>query len=350
MTASPTTTATRTTKRMRMNQAISLALRDEMAADDTVVCYGEDVANAGGVFKTSVGLLEEFGSQRVRDTPISEMAILGSAVGAATAGLRPVVEIMFVEFFGVCLDQMVTQAAKLHFLTNGAVTVPLVARASVGAGRGFSATHSQTCETWFLATPGLKIVHVSGAASAYGLLRSAIQDDNPVVFLEPKTIYGTRAEVAIGDDALIPLGQAATLRSGADVTLISLGQLVNTCLAAADTLAEAGIAAEVIDLQTLKPWDRDAVLASVGRTKRAVIVEENPFTGGWGTMLATEINTELFGVLDAPVHRITTPDTPVPFSKDLELTFLPSTEYVNAQVTELCQTNRSPQPWWEPYL
>lgn len=333
-------------KRLRMNQAIAAALHDEMAADETVVCFGEDVAEAGGVFKTSEGLLEEFGPMRVRDTPISEMAILGSAVGAATAGLRPVVEIMFVEFFGVCLDQMVTQAAKLHYLTNGAVTVPMVARASVGAGRGFAATHSQTCETWFMATPGLKIVHVSNGASAYGLLRSAIRDDNPVVFLEPRSIYGTRSEVVLGEEGIVPLGQAATLRSGSDVTVIAMGQLVGAAAKAADALETDGVSVELIDLQTLKPWDREAVLASVAKTRRAVIVEENPLTGGWGHELASTIAADLFGELEAPVHRVTTPDVPVPFSRSLEFQFLPSTDYIASQISRLCQTAKCPDPWW----
>jgi len=334
-------------KRMRMNQAIAAALFDEMTIDETVVCYGEDVAEAGGVFKTSEGLLEQFGPMRVRDTPISEMAILGSAVGAATVGLRPVVEIMFVEFFGVCLDQIVTQAAKLHYLTNGAVTVPMVARASVGAGRGFGATHSQTCETWFTATPGLKIVHVSNGASAYGLLRSAIRDDSPVVFLEPKSIYGSRCEVERGEAGIIPLGQAATMRTGSDVTVVSLGQLVGASLEAATALDAAGISAEVIDLQTLKPWDRESVLSSVTRTGRAVIVEENPLTGGWGLELAAVIGSELFGELQAPVLRVTTPDVPVPFNRSLEFRYLPSVEYITSQVSELCQTGKSPEPWWK---
>ncbi len=336
-------------KRMRMNQAITMAIRDEMAADNSVVCYGEDVAEAGGVFKTSVGLLDEFGPLRVRDMPISEMAILGSAVGAATLGLRPVVEIMFVEFFGVCLDQIVTQAAKLRYLTNGAVTVPMVARASVGAGRGFSATHSQTCETWFMSSPGLKVVHVSDGASAYGLLRSAIRDDNPVVFLEPKTAYGTRSAVTIGEEGIIPLGQAAIKRAGTDVTMISLGQLVSSCIEAAEGLNQIGISVEVIDLQTLKPWDRPTIMESVARTKRAVIVEENPLTGGWGGDLASAIGSGLFGELAAPVHRVTTPDVPVPFSRELEFQFLPSVDYITAQVSELCQTNKVPDPWWRPY-
>lgn len=336
--------------KLRMNQAITAAIRDEMAADDTVVCFGEDVAQGGGVFKTSVGLLDEFGPLRVRDTPISEMAILGAGVGAATAGLRPVVDIMFVEFFGVCFDQIVTQAAKLHYLTAGKVTVPLVARASVGAGRGFAATHSQTCETWFTATPGLKLVHVSGAANAYGLLRSAIQDDNPVVFLEPRRLYGERDDVVVGDAGLIPLGKAATLRAGTDVTVISLGQMVGVAAEAASALAAEGIAAEVIDLQTLRPWDRRTVLESVARTRRAVIVEENPLTGGWGHELVSVISTELFGELAAPVHRVTTPDVQVPFSKPLELQYLPTVEYVTQQVAALCQTGRCPAPWWKEYV
>ncbi len=333
--------------RMRMNQAITAAIRDEMAEDDTVVVLGEDVAAAGGVFKTSVGLLDEFGPNRVRDTPISEMAILGAAVGAATSGLRPVAEIMFVEFFGVCLDQLVTQAAKLHYLTAGAVTVPMVARASVGAGRGFGATHSQTCETWFTATPGLKIVAVWDAAGAYGLLRSAIRDDNPVVFLEPKCAYGNRGDVAPGEEGILPLGEAAVIRTGTDVTLVSLGQMVPVALAAARDLEERGISAEVVDLRTLRPWDRDTVLNSVARTHRAVIVEENPFSGGWGHEPASVIGAELFGDLRAPIHRVTTPDVPVPFSRELELTFLPTAGYVTEQVAYLCDTGRTPRPWWE---
>ncbi len=333
--------------RMRMNQAITAAIHDEMAEDGTVVLLGEDVAGAGGVFKTSVGLLDEFGPNRVRDTPISEMAILGAAVGAATAGLRPVAEIMFVEFFGVCLDQLVTQAAKLHYLTGGAVTVPLVARASVGAGRGFGATHSQTCETWFTATPGLKIVSVWDAAGAYGLLRSAIRDDGPVVFLEPKCAYGNRGDMIRGEGGILPLGEASVLRPGDDVTLISLGQMVPVALAAADRLESRDISAEVIDLRTLRPWDRGTVLNSVTRTRRAVIVEENPLGGGWGHEPASVIAAELFGELRAPVHRVTTPDVPVPFSRDLELTFLPTPQYVTDQVASLCDTGRCPSPWWE---
>ena len=332
---------------MRMNQAITAALADEMRDHPTVVLFGEDVAATGGVFRTSEGLLDEFGPMRVRDTPISEMAIIGAAVGAAVNGLRPVAEIMFAEFYGVALDQIVTQAAKLHYLTYGQVTVPLVTRGSVGAGRGFGATHSQTCETWFLATSGLKIVHVSTPQNAYGLLRSAIRDDNPVVFLEPRVLYGDRAEVMTGEAGIIPLGQAHIARQGSDVTIISLGQMVPVALEAAQILADRQIDAEVIDLQTLRPWDRFAVMSSAARTRRLVVVEENPMTGGWGTEIAAAVGSELFGELSAPVHRVTTPDVPVPFNKNLEFTYLPSAVNVAGQISSLCETGVRPKSWWE---
>jgi pyruvate dehydrogenase E1 component beta subunit len=275
------------------------------------------------------------------------MAIIGAAVGAAVNGLRPVVEIMFAEFYGVALDQIVTQAAKLHYLTYGQVTVPLVTRGSVGAGRGFGATHSQTCETWFLATSGLKIVHVSTPQNAYGLLRSAIRDDNPVVFLEPRVLYGDRAEVMTGEAGIIPLGQAHIARQGSDVTIVSLGQMVHVALAAAQILADRQIDAEVIDLQTLRPWDRFTVMSSAARTRRLVVVEENPMTGGWGTEIAAAVGAELFGQLSAPVHRVTTPDVPVPFNKKLEFTYLPSAVIVASQIAALCETGARPISWWE---
>ncbi len=344
----PTSPARKTTK-LRMNQAIGTAMADEMRDDDTVVVFGEDVAQSGGVFKTSVGLLDEFGPSRVRDTPISEMAIAGAAVGAAAAGLRPVIEIMFAEFYGVSLDQIVTQAAKLHYLSNGALTIPLVSRGSCGAGRGFGATHSQTLETWFLATPGLKLVVCSGAESAYGLLRSAIRDDNPVVFLEPKALYGEREEVVTGDEGIIPLGVARTKRAGDDVTLVTLGQTVGISLEAAAAL-EGRVSAEVIDLQTLLPWDRNAILESVARTKRLVVVEENPLTGGWGTEIVAHVASQLHGQLDAPPHRVTSPDVPVPFNRTLELTHLPSAEYVAEQVAYLVERGALPDPWWKAYV
>lgn len=331
--------------KLRMNQAVALALADEMRRDPAVVVFGEDVARAGGVFKSTVGLLEEFGPERVRDTPISEMGFLGAGVGAAMTGLRPVVEIMFVEFLGVALDQLVTEAAKLHYLSAGSLRVPLTVRASTGAGLGFGAQHSQTCENWLMATPGLKVAVAAGAQTAYGLLRAAIRDDNPVVVLEPRRLYGEREEFEPGEDAIIPLGEAAVVRRGDDVTIVGLGQTVGIALAAAS--AANGWSAEVIDLRTLVPWDKKSVLDSVRRTGRLVIVEESPFSGGWGTDIASFIANELFGELRTPVLRVTTPDVPVPFAAELERRFMPSAEYVAAQIEKLLTTGRLPRPWWE---
>jgi pyruvate/2-oxoglutarate/acetoin dehydrogenase E1 component len=329
--------------RMRMNQAISSAIADEMREDPTVVVFGEDVADAGGPFKTSDGLLEEFGPNRVRNTPISEMGFLGAAVGAAATGLRPVAEIMFVEFLGVALDQVVTEAALFHYLSAGRYRVPMTVRASTGAF-GFGAQHSHTRESWLYGSPGLKLVSVSGPQSAYGLLRAAIRDDNPVVVLEPRFLYSKRSEVTTGEDSIIELGKAHTIQQGTDVTIIGFGSTVSTIK---DAVALGSWSAEVIDLQTLIPWDREAILESVGRTKRLAIVEENPVSFGWGTDIASVVGAELFGTLEAPILRITCPDTPVPFPPDLEARYLPSSAYVASQVSELLETGRLPSHWWE---
>lgn len=330
--------------RIRMNQAVAAAIGDEMRRDPSVVVFGEDVARAGGPFKTSDGLLEEFGELRVRDTPISEMGFLGAAVGAAATGLRPVAEIMFIEFLGVALDMVVTEAAKMRYLSGGQVGCPLTVRASVGAGLGFGMQHSQTLETWMYATPGLKLAVASTPQTAYGLLRSAIRDPDPVVVLEPRALYAHRGEFSGGEDAVIPLGVAETARTGSDVTIVSLGAMRAVALAAAEA---ADWSAEVIDLRTLVPWDKSTVLESAGRTGRLVIVEENPFSGGWGTEIASVAASELFGELVAPVLRITCPDVPVPFGKELEQRYLPSADYVGAQVSELLETGKSPRHWWE---
>jgi acetoin:2,6-dichlorophenolindophenol oxidoreductase subunit beta len=332
--------------RYRMRQAIVSALEDAMTEDDSVVLLGEDVGAAGGVFKATEGLQKRFGAGRVRDTPISEMAFLGAGVGAACTGLRPVIEIMYMEFLGVALDQLSTQAAKLRYLSAGRLRTPLTVRASIGAGGGFGAQHSQGLETWLYATPGLKLAVASGPASAYGLLRSAIRDDNPVVVLEPRRLYPTWEEFEPGDDAIIELGRARTLRQGDDVTIVALGSMVPVATEAADSLGK-GVSAEVIDLQTLIPWDRDAVMASVRRTGRLVIVEESPFSGGWGTEIAAWISSHAFGELTAPVLRVTCPDVPIPFARELEARYLPSAGYVAAQVTALLDTGRLPENWWE---
>lgn len=330
--------------KMRMRQAIVSALADEMEADPNVVIFGEDIAEAGGPFKTSEGLLERFGSTRVRDTPISEMGFLGAAVGAAATGLRPVAEIMFVEFLGVALDQVSTEAAKFHYLSGGRITVPMTVRASVGAGLGFGCQHSQTLETWLFATPGVKLAVASGPGNAYGLLRAAIRDDNPVVVLEPRALYGERDEVQTGEEGVIPLGLAAVVEEGSDVTIVALGQMVGVARAAAST---ASWDADIVDLQTLLPWDKETVLSSVAKTGRLVVVEENPLTGGWGNEIAAHVAGELFGELAAPVLRIACPDVPVPFNPKLEQRYLPSAQYVESQVSALLEHGRLPRPWWE---
>ena len=333
--------------KMRMRQAITSALRDAMQEDASVILLGEDIAAAGGAFKATDGLLDEFGPTRVRDTPISEMGFLGAAVGAAATGLRPVVEMMYVEFLGVALDQLVTEAAKWRYLSRGRIGIPLVVRASAGAGLGFGCQHSQMLDNWFRATPGLKLAVASNPQSAYGLLRSAIRDPDPVVLLEPRALYGDRDEVELGDGGVVPLGEARVAATGEDVTLVAAGQMVGVALAAAGREGQSW-SADVIDLQTLLPWDRETVLRSARRTGRLVIVEESPYTGGWGTEVTDYVAGELFGLLKAPTLRITTPDSHVPYAGALEGRFLPSPDYVEDQVGELLKTGRRPSPWWEP--
>jgi pyruvate dehydrogenase E1 component beta subunit len=335
--------------RMRMRQAVIAALADELEADPDVILLGEDIGAAGGAFKATEGLLERFGPVRVRDTPISETAILGAAVGAAAAGLRPVVEMMFIEFIGVALDQLTTQAASLRYLSRGGYQVPMTVRAACGAGLGFGCQHSQLLEHWFRGTPGLAVVVPSGAATAYGLLRAAIRSDDPVVFLEHKALYGERQDVALGEDAILPLGRARLARPGADVTLVGLGATTATALRA----AELGYSwdAEVIDLLTVAPWDRRAVIESVSRTGRLVTVEEGGLLGGWGAPVCDETVAALWGHLLAPPTRVTCPDVPVPYAAELERRFLPDAHYLAEQVDELVRTARRPAPWWiEPAM
>ena len=326
-----------------MREALKLAIRDEMASDPTVVVFGEDVAEAGGVFKVTAGLFGEFGPDRVRDTPIAETAILGAAIGAAARGLRPVVEIMFVEFFGVALDQVVTEAAKMRYLSGGKVRLPMVVRASAGGGLGFGAQHSQTLESWFMNTPGLTVVSPSGPASAYALLRAAIRSDDPVIFLEPRNLYGVKEDFE-PSAVRWRLGEAQIAHKGSDVTIVSLGQMVRVALAAADQIRDT-VSCEVIDLGTVRPWDRATVLASVARSRRLVLVEENPLTGGWGTDVASVVAAECQASLVAPITRVTSPDVPVPFGA-LERAYLTSAEDVAAAVSHLFKTGTLPQPRW----
>ncbi|MEQ1899213.1 MAG: transketolase C-terminal domain-containing protein [Devosia sp.] len=324
-------------------QAVLRALDDAMAEDPAVIIMGEDIAAAGGPFKVTEGLLAVHGPDRVIDTPISEMAFLGAAVGAAVCGMKPVVEMMFIEFIGVALDELTTQAATMRFLSRGKLTVPMVVRASAGAGQGFGCQHSQMLDHWFRGTPGLKVCVTSNARTTYGLLRSAIDDPDPVVVLEPRVLYAEREDYEFDKNYRIPLGTAEVVRSGKDATVVTCGAMVRVVKEAAEKTS-ANI--EIIDLLTLWPWDRRTVVESVQRTGRLVTVEEATMGSGWGGEVCATVSTECFGKLKAPPHRITLPDAPVPYSGALEARYLPNADYVTQQVDALVATNRSPAPWW----
>ena len=309
-------------------EAVAAAIAQEMRRDENVVFLGEDIADAGGVFKTTVGLLDEFGPSRVRDTPISEQAIVGAAMGAAMTGLRPIAEIMFSDFFAVCWDIIANQIAKSRFMTNGQVNVPLVIRTANGGGVRFGAQHSQSVENWAMMIPGLKVVAPSTPADIKGLLAAAIRDPDPVMFFEQKSLYGTKGEVP-EDDHVEELGTAKIVRSGDDVTILALAAMVPKALAAADILAaEDGIGANVIDLRSLVPLDTKTILAEVSRTGRVVTVEENPRLCGWGAELSSIIAEEIFYDLDMPIVRITTPHVPLPAADDLEDHAIPSVKRI----------------------
>ncbi|MGH3048536.1 MAG: alpha-ketoacid dehydrogenase subunit beta [Gaiellaceae bacterium] len=307
--------------------AIRDALDEELAADDRVVFFGEDVALAGGVFAATTGLHEKYGSQRVFDTPISELALAGAAFGSAVTGLRPVIEIMFGDFLTLAMDMLVNQASKYWFLTQEQVSVPLVIRSVVGAGGRFGAIHSQMPASWLMGVPGLKIVAPSTPADAKALLKAAIRDDNPVLFFEHKRLYGLEGEV---DGAVGRLGEAAVVREGSDVTIVTAMKSVHDALEAAERLEQERVSAEVIDLRTLRPLDLPTVLASVRKTNRVVVVEEGPLTGGWAGEVLARIVEEGLGHLD-DAWRIATPNTPIPYSPPLEDAFLPGPERIAAE-------------------
>ena len=304
-------------------QALNAALDDAMADDDNVIMLGEDVGDeqGGGVFKVSKGLSGKYGTNRVRSTPISEQAIMGAAVGAAITGMRPVAEIMLMNFITIAMDQLVNHAAKLRFMSGGQTNVPLVVRTTTGAGVGFGGQHSDMLEAWFAHVPGLKIATASNPADAYGLLRSAIDDEDPTILIENITHYGMTGPAA-EPGYRVPLGKAAITREGGDVTLVTYGRGVGDCLTAAGQLADESIAAEVIDLRTVSPWDEEAVLASVAKTKRAVIVHEAVRPFGAGAEISARIHEELFNDLAGPVQRVASYPSPVPFAKSLETAFL----------------------------
>jgi pyruvate/2-oxoglutarate/acetoin dehydrogenase E1 component len=311
-------------------QAITRTLAEAMRADSAVLVLGEDVAE-GGPWGATAGLAEEFGSERVRNTPISEAAICGVAVGAAQSGLHPVVEIMFVDFVTLALDQLVNQAAKAHFMSGGQLTVPLVLRTQGGAGQRGAAQHSQSLEAWLTHVPGLKVVMPSTAVDAAGLLASAIADPNPVVFVENKTLYFRKEEVP-DEREPVPIGRATVVRPGRDVTVVAVSRLVSESLAAADELAADGIEVEVIDPRTLVPLDLETIVESVTRTHRLVVAHEAVAHGGFGAEITALVQEAAFDELDAPIGRVGAPFAPVPFSPPLEDAYLPGRDDVATAV------------------
>ena len=316
-------------------EAIREAMTQEMRRDDHIVFLGEDIGVYGGAFGVSRGMIEEFGERRVRDTPISEAAITGCAVGAAMTGLRPIVEIMFSDFITLGMDQLVNQAAKIHFQFGGQASVPMVLRTPSGSGTGAASQHSQSLEAWCCHVPGLKVIAPSDAYDAKGLLISAIRDDNPVVFFEQKLLYRTTAQVPAEPYAL-PIGKAAIRLIGRDLTMISYGRMVSRCLEAAEALKDHGYSIEVIDLRTLIPLDQETLIASVRKTGKVLIVHEAARTGGFGGEVAAMLaESDAFFYLDAPIRRVCGLDVPIPYNPNLEAAVVPTADAIRQTALEM---------------
>lgn len=307
----------------KFNEAINEALHEEMKRDDTVFTLGEDIAVFESIFATCKGLFKTYGSERVIDTPISETAIIGAAVGSAITGLRPIAEIMFIDFTGVCMDQIVNQAAKIRYMLGGQVSVPMVIRTNGGGGRSFAAQHSQNLESWFAYIPGIKVVMPSTPYDAKGLLKTAIRDDNPVLYIENKLMYFDTGEVP-DEEYLIPFGKADVKREGKDISIISYSRMTHYCLDAAKELEKEGISAEVLDLRSISPMDEDAILETVAKTGKAVVVSEGHPACGVASQVAAVLVNKGFEYLDAPVKQVTALECPTPFNNKLEAAFLPS--------------------------
>lgn len=319
--------------KLTYRDAVVAGIAQEMERDENVVFLGEDIAAAGGVFKATVGLYEQFGGKRVIDTPISENAILGAAMGAAMTGLKPIAEIMFSDFLAVCWDMVVNEIAKARYMTNGQVKVPLVIRTANGGGSRFGAQHSQSVENWAMAVPGIKVVAPSNPADVKGLLAAAIRDPDPVLFFEHKSLYSMKGEVPDGE-LVYKLGEAKVLTEGNDATVVALAAMVPRAVKAAEILKEKGINLTVIDLRCLVPLDTQTILRETIKTGRLFTVEENPRLCGWGAEIASIVMEECFYELDAPVIRITTPHIPLPSSDNLEDATIPSVERIVATIEQ----------------
>jgi acetoin:2,6-dichlorophenolindophenol oxidoreductase subunit beta len=314
--------------------AVAEGIAREMRRDETVVLLGEDVGAAEGVFKTTVGLFQEFGPRRVWDTPISEQAIVGAAMGAAMTGMRPIAEIMFSDFLACCWDYVANEIPKVRYMTGGQVTVPLVIRTANGGGLGFGAQHSQAVENWALTVPGLKIAAPATPADVVGLMAAAVRSDDPVLVFEHKGLLASKGEPA-PPEHVVPLGQARVARTGDDVTVVALAATVPLALQAADVLAAEDVSCEVVDLRCLVPLDAAAVLESLRKTSRLVVVEENPYQGGWGATVVSIVADEGFDLLDAPVRRVAAACVPLPFADALEDRVIPTVDKVTAAIRSL---------------
>jgi len=317
---------------LTFREAIARGIAQEMRRDESVLMIGEDIGAAGGVFKGTVGLFEEFGGVRVRDTPISEQAILGAAMGAAMTGLRPIAEIMFSDFFAVCWDIVVNEIAKSRYMTNGQMTFPLVIRSGNGGGLRFGAQHSQSVENWAMQVPGLKVVVPSNALDVIGLMAAAVRDPDPVIFLEAKALYATKMEVPDGE-IVDTLGTAKVVRQGSSATIVTIGAMVPRSLAAAEELAAQGIDCTVVDVRSLIPLDTQTILREVSATGRLFTVEENPRVLGWGAEISSIVAEELFYDLDGPIVRITTPHIPLPAADALEDMAIPSVSRIVEEIS-----------------
>lgn len=321
-------------------EAVREAMVDEMRRDETVFLMGEDVGRYGGAFGVSMGMLDEFGPERIRETPISEAAIAGAAAGAAMMGMRPIAEIMFMDFLAISMNQLVNQAAKIHFMFGGKANIPMVLRTPAGSGTGAAAQHSQSLEAWFVHAPGIKVVAPATPYDAKGLLLTSIRDNNPVLFMEHKLLYRTKGIVPEGDYS-VPLGQAVLSREGQDLSIIAYSIMVPRALDAAKQLADKGIEVEVVDLRSLKPLDKETVIRSVSKTGRVLIVHEAPKTGGFGGEIAAMIaDSEAFDFLDAPIRRLCGRDIPIPYNRNLERATVPQVEDIVAAARELALEGR----------
>ena len=319
---------------LTVRESIARGLREAIEGDDSVFLMGEDIGAYRGAYAVTRGFLDDYGHERIKDTPISESAIVGAAIGAALVGLRPVVEIMTINFLLLGIDQVVNHAAKLRYMSNGQMRVPLVIRTVTGGGAQLGATHSQSLEGWFASVPGLKVATPSDPYDALGLLRTAVADDNPVIFAEHALLYGVRGEVP---DAhyTIPFGQAKIRRPGGDVSLVGTSRMVHVAMGASDILAERGVEAEVIDLRTLRPLDTNSVVESAKKTSRVVVIDEAWRTGGFGAEIASRVQEEAFDYLDGPVGRVGGVEVPAPYAGKLEASAIPSPEKVASAVSDL---------------